>query len=208
MISAGNDIVSLSAIDRQRTTQSRFYSKIISLSEKELYSQYGFLEMPFDHFVWLLWSIKESVYKYCRRIEPGLIFSPARIVVRQMERAPFYKGIVHSVAGILYSRSTVHADHISTVVSSNKDFGQVWSGSASIDRVDRAGQSALVRALALDKLSSLLTLDEEGLRIEKNPQGCPVIYKGDKELGIPVSLAHHGRFIAYSFRLEQETLCK
>ncbi len=208
MISAGNDIVALGAIDRQRTIQPRFYSKILSLPEKELYSRPGLSEMPFEHFVWLLWSIKESVYKYCRRIEPALIFSPSGIVVWQLDGTPFYKAVVHSGPAILYSRSTVQDDHISTVVSVDEQFEGVWSGMASIDRADRASQSASVRTLILDKLSSLLPLEEGSLRIEKNPHGCPVVYSGDKELEIPVSLAHHGPFIAYSFQLERKKLCK
>jgi phosphopantetheinyl transferase (holo-ACP synthase) len=201
MISAGNDIVALSAIDRQRTIQPGFYSKILSLPEKELYSRPIFSEMPFEHFVWLLWSIKESVYKYCRRIDPALVFSPPKIVIRRLDGAPFYKAVVHAGPTILYSRSTVHDDHISTVVSADEQFDGVWSGMASIDRADRASQSASVRTLILDKLSSLLCLQGGALRIEKNPHGCPVVYNGDKELGIPISLAHHGSFIAYSFKL-------
>lgn len=223
MISAGNDIVALDAIDRQRTVLPRFYSKIISLSEKELYSRTGFSEMPFEHFVWLLWSVKESVHKYCHRIEPGLIFSPARIVVRELNGLrckeeedwcgsldrgfagkTFFKGVVHSGTGAFHFRSTVHADHISTVVNVDEHFDQVWSGVASIDRTDRAVQSSSVRTLILDKLSSLLPPEGGTLRIEKNPHGCPVVYKGDTELGIPVSLAHHGHFIAYSFRMKHE----
>jgi len=127
--------------------------------------------------------------------------------IRGVGEVAFYKGLVHSAGGIFYSRTKVHADHISTVVSPDKDFDGVWSGSASIDRTDRAGQSASVRALVLDKLSFLLPSHGDELRIEKNLRDCPVVYQGKKELGIPVSLAHHGHFIAYSFRLEHETSC-
>jgi phosphopantetheinyl transferase (holo-ACP synthase) len=207
MISTGNDIVALSAIDRQRTIQHRFYSKILSPPEKELYSRPDLSGLPFEHFVWLLWSIKESAYKYCRRTDAGLIFSPLKIVVRRLEGPPFYKAVVHTGHSILYSRSTVHDDRISTVVSADEQFDRVWSGMASLDRADRASQSASVRALLLERLRSLLPGDGTDLHIEKDPSGCPLLYKGEKETGIPVSLAHHGSFIAYSFQLEREKFC-
>jgi hypothetical protein len=216
-ISAGNDIVSLSVIDPMRTVQPRFYSKILSLSEQELYSGQAFPSLPFEHFVWLLWSIKESAYKYFQRIDPDLVFSPTRVIVSQLlVDDGFYRGIVHSRAGtvpadgsgagpdtgLLYSRSILHADHISTVVSDDKEFERVWWETSSIDRTDHAGQSAAVRSLLLDKLRELLPSGHEGLEIQKTLAGCPVIVKGGERLGIPVSLAHHGRFIAYSFRLQ------
>ena len=218
-MSTGNDIVALQAIDRQRTIQPRFYSKILSAAEQELYfhleARAGEVKLPFEHFVWLLWSVKESICKYRRRLEPGLVFSPTKTVVGQLDicEAPedeemagisiFYRGIVRSGAGVFYSHSTVHADYISTVVSREslsreKTFGQICRGVAAIDKDDHAGQSAAVRRLLLDRLSSLLQLGPDALRIEKDAQGCPQVWRGQKQTGIPVSLAHHGRFIAYS----------
>ncbi|WCT12175.1 4'-phosphopantetheinyl transferase family protein [Mucilaginibacter jinjuensis] len=79
MISIGNDIVDLSAIDKNRTQQKAFYSKILSDKEQQLYSRSS--QMPFEIYVWLLWSAKESVYKFAKRLNPELIFSPARIEI-------------------------------------------------------------------------------------------------------------------------------
>lgn len=76
MISIGNDIVDLSAIDKHRTQQKAFYSKILSDKEQHLYSR---SQLPFEIYVWLLWSAKESVYKFAKRLNPELVFSPARI---------------------------------------------------------------------------------------------------------------------------------
>jgi phosphopantetheine--protein transferase-like protein len=79
MISIGNDIVDLAAIDKQRTQQKAFYSKILSDTEQQLYSRYP--QLPFEIYVWLLWSAKESVYKFAKRLNPELVFSPVRIEV-------------------------------------------------------------------------------------------------------------------------------
>jgi phosphopantetheinyl transferase (holo-ACP synthase) len=215
-ISTGNDIVALNAIDRRRTVEPRFYSKIISPIEQELYSTMGVSSLLLENFIWLIWSIKESTYKYWQRIIPDLIFSPARISVRQLDSSHLsnvgmtvsgagrvYRGMVHAAAGSLYSRSTVTADHISTVVGVGKGFDGIWSGVSAIDSVDPAFQSASVRSFLLENLRSLLPGGGEDLRIEKGTRGCPILYKGEKEAGIPISLAHHGRFIAYSFAWNQ-----
>ncbi len=83
MISIGNDIVDLSAIDKHRTQQKAFYSKILSDKEQQLYSRSSHL--PFEIYVWLLWSAKESVYKFAKRLNPELVFSPVRIEVSEPE---------------------------------------------------------------------------------------------------------------------------
>lgn len=220
MISTGNDIVSLDAIDRQRTIQPRFYSKILASSEQALYSRPGSSGLSFENFVWLLWSIKESAYKYRQRLEPGLVFSPVKTVIRQLdtpEKIPgtmeafgpcasgtaFYQAIVHSDSCIFYSRSVIGAACISTVVSEDAAFTGVWWGLSAIDDAGYDEQSASARTLLLDKLGSLLPAGGEALHIKKSPGGCPLVFRGEKEMSIPVSLAHHGHYVAYSFRLNQ-----
>ena len=65
--STGNDIVALIATDKERASHYRFYSRILTAGEQTLYAQQQADGMPFEHFIWLLWSIKESVYKYSSR---------------------------------------------------------------------------------------------------------------------------------------------
>src|SRR5437879_4917257 len=84
MMSTGNDIVALKAINIARTKQYNFYKKVISVSEKDLYDRQFSDKIPFENFIWLLWSVKESVYKYLQRITPQLVFSPARIIISQI----------------------------------------------------------------------------------------------------------------------------
>jgi phosphopantetheine--protein transferase-like protein len=91
MISIGNDIVDLTAIDKNRTQQKAFYSKILSDTEQQLYSRSS--QIPFEIYVWLLWSAKESVYKFAKRLDPELVFSPARIEISsEAELSPFKPG--------------------------------------------------------------------------------------------------------------------
>ena len=51
MISTGNDIVSLSAVDITRTKQPRLYSKILSDAESLSYQQHLATALPFENYV-------------------------------------------------------------------------------------------------------------------------------------------------------------
>jgi phosphopantetheinyl transferase (holo-ACP synthase) len=228
--SAGNDIVALNAIDKQRTNHSRFYSKILSDAEQSFYCRRQGAELPFENFVWLLWSIKESVYKYLKRTTPGLVFSPAKIVILKIDPPgspagplcgspaaksegtqwesgsagsceELYKGIALFESQSFYFRSKIHAEFISTVVNDKESFENIWWGIKKIAHSDYANQSASVRTFVLNRLNFVLSDDKDDLRIEKNRLGHPVVLKGAKEMNIPVSLAHHDQFIAYSFLL-------
>jgi phosphopantetheinyl transferase (holo-ACP synthase) len=221
--STGNDIVALKVIDKQRTNHFGFYSKILSVSEQALYYRHAFAGMPFEKFVWLFWSIKESVYKYQKRIVPGLVFSPAKIMIQGID-PPYghiatsfggiqwennnnesceelYKGAIILGADILYSRSKIHNELISTVVSNDENFENTWWGIKSIDHADYYNQSKAIRAFTLNKLNFILSVGNDNLSIGKCPLGYPVVLKRAREMDIPISFAHHDHFISYSFLL-------
>ena len=213
MISTGNDIVALKAINIARTKQQNFYSKIISDSEKGLYDQQFLERLPFEHFVWLLWSIKESVYKYLQRITPGLVFSPTKVIINQLERPlnntisilegrdfndkAVYKGVVKFGAHSLYSRSIITEDFIFSVVNHTNDFERVLWGIRPIDSSEPDHQSDVVRTFAISMLTTLFPGAE--LKIDKNLHGIPVLLKNGIEIPVPISLAHHDHYVAYSF---------
>ncbi|MFI5140492.1 MAG: 4'-phosphopantetheinyl transferase superfamily protein [Sphingobacteriales bacterium] len=218
MTSAGNDIVCLNTIDVARTKQYRFYSKILSGTEIELYNETAFAAIPFENFVWLLWSIKESAYKYLQRNNPGLVFTPVKFIIRQL-RAPgefaltkcentetestgfddsmVLKGIVTFGDVSLYSMSLMHNDLVHSVVNDNEDFKNICWGIKSIDSNEPDYQSTAVRSFLLNRLNRYFRM--EGLAIVKNQHGVPIVIKENEVQPIPVSLSHHGRFVAYSF---------
>ncbi|HEY8657550.1 MAG TPA: 4'-phosphopantetheinyl transferase superfamily protein [Hanamia sp.] len=218
MKSAGNDIVALRSVDKQRTSQFRFYSKILSSSEQELYHQPQFAEMPFENYVWLLWSVKESIYKYLKRAIPNLVFSPTRIVIQNIKIPPvllmtksediqwentgydeeLYSGKVIYESHIFYFQSKINKDWIATVVNDDENFYNVFWGIQSIDNTGYYHQSKAARTLLLKKINSFFPGD---LHVEKNHVGYPVILKGIQNMDIPASLAHDDHFVAYSFLL-------
>lgn len=222
MTSTGNDIIALRAIDRKRTKQERFYSKILSFSEVELYYHNVSATLPFENFIWLVWSIKESVYKYQKRNFPDLIFSPGKIIIEtinfpnkctatefgtgQYENNSFGEEEFYSCKAcfgtkVFYSRSKVYHELIYTVVNDSNKFENTWWGIKFIDDADYISQSSEVRSFVLNKLNSFFPNDN--LRIEKREVGYPILLKEKKEQDLPISFTHHDHFVAYSFILRK-----
>jgi hypothetical protein len=213
MISTGNDLVALKAINIVRTKQPNFYKKIISDSEKDLYDHQLSGHLPFEIFVWLLWSVKESAYKYLQRITPDLVFSPTRFIVnrlilpidnsvKQLEGCGFdddlvCKGVVSFGDHTLYSRSMISGEFIFSVVNSTDNFEHIRWGIQLIDSSDPDVQSKSVREFLIKKLNALFP--ESELLISKSSHGYPIILKDGDEIPLPVSLAHHDRYVGYSF---------
>jgi phosphopantetheinyl transferase (holo-ACP synthase) len=213
MISTGNDIVALKAINVARTRQSNFYQKIISVSEKALLDQLSG-RIPLEHFVWLLWSVKESAYKYLQRITPDLVFSPTRTIVDHLQlpstntvltlegcgfaKELVYKGVVTFGDYKVYSRSMISEEFIFSVVSGSNDFENTYWGIQLIGSSEPEDQSKAVRELLSDRLKALFPYD---IQIGKSPHGYPTLIKDGIEIAVPVSFAHHDRYVAYSFVL-------
>lgn len=213
MISTGNDLIALKAINITRTKQQNFYKKIISDSEKSLYDHHFSGRLPLEVFVWLLWSVKESVYKYLQRITPGLIFSPTKIIISRLEppaietvaklegcnfdEKSVYTGDVTFGDDTLFLRSIISRDFIFSVVNHTDDFKKTCWGIRLISSADPGYQSKAARAFLTEMLSTLYP--GSNLQISKSKDGIPVVLKNGAEISLPVSLTHHGHYVAYSF---------
>jgi phosphopantetheinyl transferase (holo-ACP synthase) len=219
MISAGNDVVAFAAIDITRTNQYKFYSKILSDTEIPLYNEFSLAGIPFENFVWLLWSIKESAYKFLQRDNSGLVFTPVKFVVMDIglpegftsqifsplllegvdfKDIPHIKSIVKFAEQELHSCSLVYNEVIHTVLNQDIDFENVYWGVKKINSDDNAHQSTEVRAFLLERLTGLYG-DDDGFIIDKNPDGCPVLLRSGAAIDVPISLSHQGCFVGYSF---------
>ena len=220
--STGNDLVSLEATRPERTTLPRFYSRILTPAETEGYHRHRLTAsgLPFDHYIWLCWSVKESVYKYKKRLFPELVFAPLHIAIRHLDPPDgplgYYQGTVvgpasapsGTVVGLapgeepgetLHSRTRIQDGVIMTIVSEDPEFSDTHWGYSTIGSATYAEQSAAVRTLLLGELRTVLSRDD--LRLQKDPAGCPIVLAEDQPLAIPVSLAHHDRYVGYSYRL-------
>jgi phosphopantetheinyl transferase (holo-ACP synthase) len=206
LISTGNDIVALQATQPEKTNLPRFYSRILTIDERKLYDQLGYQPLAFDHYTWLCWSIKESAYKFNKRNSPELVFSPLRITISELLPPAFpalpatadgyYRCRVSCGQAMLYSRSVLRDGVIVTVVSDDPHFTNTRWGFQPIGSSTHADQSAAVRALVLQELQA--TLHRDDLHLQKDEAGCPIVLAGGQPTGIPVSLAHHDHYIAWS----------
>jgi len=210
--SAGNDVIALDAINVQRTNDSRFYSKFVTPPELELYHP----QLPFETFVWLLWSVKEAAYKYLQRYNAGLIFSPAKLIVQTVYRPDNFKptpfistwendntneqfvtGTITDGTNHLYFRSKIHTNVLATVVDEDESFANTCWGIHQIEQMDSKSQSAGVRKFALNRLRTIIKQD--GLSIGKSKDGYPTILNLIGPMYMALSFAHHENFVGYSF---------
>lgn len=199
-MSAGNDIVFLPATRPERTVHPRFYPRIITPAEQQTARS---VPLPFDQYVWLCWSIKESAYKYHRRHHPGWPFAPLKMAVSELSfNGEFYFSTVTTGAGPLYARCAVSNDVIAAVVGVDPEFTHTHWGFRPIDSSTYQVQSSAVRTFALEQLRTVLRRDD--LRIKKDAGGCPCALAHD--LSLPVSLAHHDRYVAWSFTYSPNSL--
>ncbi|WP_461451705.1 4'-phosphopantetheinyl transferase family protein [Mucilaginibacter sp.] len=219
MLSAGNDIVSLKGIDIARTKQYNFYSKILTPTETALHSQPCFSATPFEVFVWLLWSIKESLFKFLQRIKPDVLFTPVKFEVKEIHAPEAFtinnfnqtllKGIgfdqFTTITSVIkfenstcYSKSIIYNELIATVVNADENFNNTHWGIKQIDSTDTEIQSAEVRKFAIASLQQ--ALGDKRVTISKNKHNVPVALQNQAK-AIPVSLSHHENWVGYSFQI-------
>lgn len=197
MKSIGNDIVALRCINEERTHLPSFYSKFITAGEQQLYTAV----IPFTHFVWLLWAVKESAYKYLKRSEADLIFSPINILIQNIAIADdVCNGALVIQGQTLYFVGSIHPEYITAIVNDEPVFEHIFWATEQINSTDSATQSLEVRRLALEKLKAIFPKAE--LSIEKTGTGYPVIIRNGLTTDVPLSFAHHGNYITYAFRTD------
>ena len=99
----------------------------------------------------------------------------------------------------------MYKELIFSVVNGNDNFENTFWGIKAIDNSNHDDQSIAVREFLVNKLNNLLKVDN--ITFSKSSTGFPIVLKGTEPIAIPVSLAHHDCFVAYSFQLEDtETL--
>ena len=174
--------------------------------------------MPFNSFVWMLWSVKESVFKYQNRQYPDLLFSPRKIIIQSIDCPKysyvtkfgtaqyeqdslsvggFFNCTAHVGSAILYSRSKIYEDLIFTVAGPDGKFENISSGVKFMPNTGYEEQSKEVRSFVLNRLVS--AFPGHDLTIKKSAIGYPVLLIGSQEMNVPLSFSHHGHFVAYSF---------
>ena len=198
MISIGNDIVALDTINAGRTRTTACYSKILTQPEIALYASTGLSSLPFEYFVWLIWSVKESVYKCAKRNNPHYSFSLKMINITTIQ--PLGKGRYQSTitfdSTLFYATSTLRPAFIRTQATNIAHPPNIKWGVKNIGSTEYSSQSAAVRQLLLDRLQHLFPNDH--LHIEKAPAGFPILIKNGTPMSMPISFSHHHNLVYFA----------
>ncbi|WP_320814783.1 4'-phosphopantetheinyl transferase superfamily protein [Flavobacterium sp.] len=117
----GNDVVDLVLAKKESNWKRKgFLNKLFTSFEQELI----FNATNQDEMVWMLWSIKESVYKAYQRIYYNEGFYPIKIEVIQINSKN--ESIIKLFDSVFYGKTTIDKDFIKTIVVLNKsDFNQI-----------------------------------------------------------------------------------
>lgn len=111
----GNDVVDLELAKKESNWKRKgFLDKLFTKAEQEIIQKAPNQE----EMVWVLWSIKESVYKAYQRIDYNEGFYPIKIEIIDIN----YKkdSIITLFGKVFYGKSTIKNNFIKTIVVLNK----------------------------------------------------------------------------------------
>ncbi len=202
----GNDIIDLNRHSVQhRHTDERFIQKILHAAEIELLKQSS---NP-SYFLWMLWTLKEAAYKYCKQVDSSFVFSPKKIFIQENNfnnafalikeadesfiQSHFENTLEYSIRtslGILKGFSVFSKNYIHSVAV--KDEGNVFWGIKKIIANTTQMQSDEVRNFAL---ASMQPITGELFFLEK----IPFIKVSGKTLA--TSLSHDGYYVSFAVKL-------
>jgi phosphopantetheinyl transferase (holo-ACP synthase) len=182
----GNDIVDLNLARLQSNWERQGYlQKLFTEDERKFIVNSNNQELN----VWLLWSMKESVYKAVqRKYKLERFYNPKQFVCSQVQLTPEKaRGKVSYQDEIFKTTSELFPDKVLSYTA-NTEFSHF-------------SEEKNARFLLLQKVSERFLIPLDPLNITKTGQGIPLItYHGDN-LQIPFSLSHHGNYSAYALSL-------
>ncbi|GAB2534574.1 4'-phosphopantetheinyl transferase family protein [Spirosoma aerophilum] len=193
----GNDIVDLAQAKRESNWQRRGYlDKIFTPHEQQLIQT----ATDPDQLVWLLWSMKESVYKLAVRRTRNRVFAPGRItcelagpVSKCSTGFVYYEEWYHTI-------STLTSTYVSTIAFSADDIPVYNQVILPFETTSVLAQQDMIRKKIRQHAARLFNLDDQEIHLRKDSIGAPVIMvRGAGER--PVSLSHHGHFGAFVISL-------
>jgi phosphopantetheine--protein transferase-like protein len=191
--SIGNDVVDLDDPESQiEVLHPRWIERVFTEAERR-----ALAASPVRHRLhWALWAAKESGYKALRRLDPEAVFSPRafEIALEELrEESAVCRGEVRHRDGTFALEVRLGSSFVHAIASASGTGGRL------VARVERTigDPGAAVRAATAGAVAEAFDLDAADLRVRGRP---PVVHQGTAALDVPVSLSHHGRFVAFAFR--------
>lgn len=189
----GNDVVDLGDADaRQGATHPRFDERVFAPDERRRIAAVG----PGSPLRWMLWAAKEAAYKVAVRRDPACVFAPARFIAELGAKGlgRVRHGDCDHAVRVTRAGACVHA----VAAAPGGDLRGVV---ARVQRAPRgiawAAASDAVRAFAIADLARRLGVDVDALEIRSRRRIPRLLRRGGGEAA-PLSLSHHGRYVAYA----------
>lgn len=189
----GNDIVDLSISHvGESPRRERYLKKIFTDEEISIIESLG----NEDHWIWLLWSIKESVYKIISRKEKRIRYAPKTIQCRGVNIAVknSYESIIE-YEGIQFSAfSEVKPEYIHSIAVES-GFERYPLESEIFDIPKDVNEKDFVNNEILSALEKKLEITTN-LSIQRDVDRVPHLYNENQEIGY-LSISHHGGYGAF-----------
>lgn len=117
----GNDVIDLELAKKESNWKRKgFLTKLFTSFEQELIAK----ATNQEEMVWMLWSIKESVYKAYQRINYNEGFYPIQIKILEINAKN--ESVIQLFGTLFYGKTTSNSDFIITNVVLNKsDFERI-----------------------------------------------------------------------------------
>ncbi len=187
----GNDIVDLKLASIQNNWKRKgFLDKVFTKDEQGLIFS---SEIPFK-MVWLLWSMKESVYKIYVQQNSKRFFNPKKL---QCKLTSEIEGIVEINGEKYTTKSQINNNFIYTITSLKND-KNILSTTFKLDDNSYATQHKESYKKLIEITSKKWKLPVKDILIKKNKIGVPKLFLNNKELKTSLSITHHGYYGAYA----------
>jgi phosphopantetheinyl transferase (holo-ACP synthase) len=190
----GNDVVDLACEESLPGARNpRFDERVYADAERQAL---GDSDTP-DLLRWLFWAAKESAYKLARRMDPALVWSPRSFEVTLDDSLA---GPVRWPGGSCVVRIAHEDERVHAVAA--RDEADLARARVRIARLDQASgsdtsPSRAVRSLAIHDLAPHLGIDPSALELRRSGR-LPSLFANERPVAWPISLSHHGRFIAFA----------
>lgn len=182
----GNDIVDLNAANLESNWQRpRFLSKLFSKKEQKIIDS----AEDATNIVWRLWSMKESAYKaHQRYFDLAPKFNPKAFECNLLSSE---KGNV-SVSGSIYNLQTITKEGYIYSEATNSNFNLSFT-SNFMNNIS----SETLKAKMIQEYSKQLDQPSTDFSIRKCNHGIPRLMFNQKQLSLPFSITHHGKYAAF-----------
>lgn len=196
----GNDIIDLKYTRQESDWQRpRFLKKLFTDSEQEMIQEAKHPEL----LVWLLWSIKESVYKIVCRSKAYRFFTPKKFACTLSAHPNCLDASSISGFGVynnkkFYTRSLLSKNLIHTTAQT-KNRQSIQDAFFDLPSFDCKEQSTFTRLQLKEHYAITKNLNVVDLEIRKNQVGVPFLFYKNEKLPTVISLSHHGRFGGFSY---------